>query len=97
MMDGVPVEVIAEGFTVSYAPSASLFAQQKGQARPKTSGLVALGDPIFQRARQAEPPLPPGGVLLTAALPGSIAAHADCYPATCCFSMVKPSSTASPT
>jgi CHAT domain-containing protein len=47
-MDGVPVEVIAEGVTVSYALSASLFAHHSGQARPRSSGLVALGDPDFK-------------------------------------------------
>jgi CHAT domain-containing protein len=46
-MDGVPVEVIAEGKTVSYALSASLFAQQRGQPGAKSAGLVALGDPVF--------------------------------------------------
>jgi Tfp pilus assembly protein PilF len=75
-MDGIPVEVIAEGCTVSYASSASLFAHQKRQPRPKSSGLVALGDPDFQFAPQAERPLPPGGLLLTVVPPRSAAALA---------------------
>jgi CHAT domain-containing protein len=74
VMDGTPVEVIAEGMTVSYASSASLFAHQKGLARSKSAGLVALGDPIFRAANQPELPLPPGGVLLRAVLPRSPAA-----------------------
>ncbi len=73
-MDGVPVEVIADGFTVSYAPSASMFAYLKQQAKSKNTGLVALGDPNFRYPDQPELPLPPGGVLLTAVLPGSVAA-----------------------
>ncbi len=70
-MDGVPVEVIAEGFTVSYALSASLFAHQKEQPRSKNSGLVALGDPVFRGPDQSALPLPPGGLLVTVVVPRS--------------------------
>ncbi len=75
-MDGVPVEAIAEGLTVSYASSVSLFAHAKQQPRPKSSGLVALGDPAFKGPEQAELPLPPGGLLLTVVPPRSPAARA---------------------
>jgi hypothetical protein len=79
-MDGVPVEVIAEGFTISYASSASLFGHQKQQPRPKTSGVVALGDPVFKPAEQQELPLPPGGLLLTVVTPRSAGALAGLKP-----------------
>jgi hypothetical protein len=80
MMDGIPLEVITEGYTVSYASSASLFADQKQRPRPKTTGLVALGDPNFRQAEQPELPLPSGGVLLTVVLPRSPAALAGLKP-----------------
>jgi tetratricopeptide (TPR) repeat protein len=75
-MDRVPVEVLTDGFVVSYASSASLFAHQKRQPRPKSLGLVALGDPDFQYPKAPDLPLPPGGVLLTVVLPRSPAAAA---------------------
>src|SRR5262249_7342881 len=73
-MDGIPLEVIARDVTVSYAASASLFAHARQQPRPKSAGLVALGDPVFTRPEKPEPPLPPGGVLLTVVPPRSPAA-----------------------
>jgi tetratricopeptide (TPR) repeat protein len=75
-MDQVPVELIADGFVVSYASSASLFAHQKRLPRPKGTGLVAVADPVFQRPKEPARPLPPGGVLLTSVTPGSPAATA---------------------
>jgi tetratricopeptide (TPR) repeat protein len=77
-MDGIPLEVLTQDYTLSRAPSATLFAFLRGKARPHSSGLLALADPVFDRpdaaARQA--PLPPGGLLLTAVLPGGNAARA---------------------
>jgi tetratricopeptide (TPR) repeat protein len=79
-MAGVPVEVIAEGLTVSYHLSGTMFTHFTKQPRPTTTGLLALGDPIFEvpasfvPASGQEPPLPPGGVLLTVVIPGSNAA-----------------------
>jgi hypothetical protein len=79
-LDGIPLEVLAEGFTVSYAPSASLFAHLQRQSRPRTAGLVALGDPVLQRPEEPEPPLPSGGLLLSAVPPGSPAARSGLRP-----------------
>jgi hypothetical protein len=74
-MAGVPVEVIAEGMTVSYHHSGTMFAHFRKQPRPTTTGLLALGDPVFDAPTPGqEPPLPPGGLLLTVVSPGSNAA-----------------------
>jgi hypothetical protein len=79
---GVPVEVFADDYTVSYAPSGTLFAHLRQQPRPGTKGLLALADPIFDPpAPQEKPlPLPPCGVLLTVVAPGSNAARAGLQP-----------------
>lgn len=74
---GVPVEVFAKGFTVSYALSGTLYAHLKQQPRPTGQGVLALADPVFDTvARKPLPPpkLPPGGVLITQVVPGSPAA-----------------------
>jgi hypothetical protein len=60
-LDRIPVEVIAEDVTVSYALSASLFAYQKQQPRPRSSGLVALGDPVFRGPSRSRCPCRPAG------------------------------------
>jgi tetratricopeptide (TPR) repeat protein len=73
LLAGVPVELIADGYTVSYAHSGTLFAYLRTQQKVKTQGLFALADPTFKTPDPAakEPPLPPGGVLLTVVQPGS--------------------------
>jgi serine/threonine protein kinase len=58
---GAPVEVFAEGFTVSYAHSGTLYAHLRRQAAPKGKGLLALGDPVFDLPAAKEPPLPRRG------------------------------------
>jgi tetratricopeptide (TPR) repeat protein len=75
---GVPVEVIADGYTISYAHSATMYAYLLGQPPPTGKGLLVLADPIFQAMPLVEKaqPLPPRGVLLTMVLPGSNAFHA---------------------
>src|SRR5262249_15314409 len=56
-MAGIPLEAVADGFTVSYAPSGTLFAWLRehrpaaGREAPPPS-LLALGDPAFQPARE---------------------------------------------
>ncbi len=77
-MAGVPVEVIAEGYTVSYAHSGTMYAHLLRQPAPSGKGLFALADPIFDTPTEKEKqqPLPPNGVLLTMVLPGSDAAKA---------------------
>jgi tetratricopeptide (TPR) repeat protein len=73
LLAGVPVEVLAEAYTVSYGFSGTLYAHLRSQPRIKTEGLFALGDPIFDKAAVADKPqpLPPHGVLLTVVQPGS--------------------------
>jgi tetratricopeptide (TPR) repeat protein len=79
---GVPLEVLVEDLTISYALSGTLHAHLKTQPAVKGAGLLALGDPIFETA-PAPPkdrPLPPGGLLLTLVQPGSNAALAGLKP-----------------
>jgi hypothetical protein len=70
---GVPVEVIADSYLVSYAHSASMYVHLHQQPAPTGKGLLALADPDFQATPlvQKAQPLPPGGVLLTMVQPGS--------------------------
>jgi hypothetical protein len=79
---GLPVEVLVEGYTVSYALSGTLFAHLRKQPAPKSKGLLALGDPVFDllAGDAKEPPLPPGGLLLTAVTPRSNAARSGLRP-----------------
>jgi CHAT domain-containing protein/tetratricopeptide (TPR) repeat protein len=46
---GVPVEAFAEGYTVSYALSGTLYAHLRHQQRSTSDGLLALADPVFER------------------------------------------------
>jgi hypothetical protein len=46
---GVPVELIAEEYTVSNALSGTLYAHLKKQTAVATQGLLALGDPVFKK------------------------------------------------
>jgi CHAT domain-containing protein/tetratricopeptide (TPR) repeat protein len=90
---GVPLEVLlagrpegAPGYTVSYAPSATLFAWLSEQTTRVTAAraprLLALGDPAFAPAYDlaARPPPPASGLLLTRVLPGRSAARAGLRP-----------------
>jgi tetratricopeptide (TPR) repeat protein len=80
---GLPVELFAGDFTVSYALSGTLYAHLHSLARPTSRGLLALADPAFDppaRIDEPPPPLPERGVLLTAVLPGSNAARARLRP-----------------
>jgi hypothetical protein len=82
-MAGVPVEALlrpGDSWTVSYAPSASFLvyirSQPGGEAK---GGLLALGDPVFDRpGTPSDPesgPLPDHGLLLTVVVPGGNAAR----------------------
>src|SRR5262249_18540479 len=77
-LDGVPADLLAEGYTTSYAPSGSLFAYLHGRERPTAQGLLLLADPRFDlpSPEAAEKKLPPGGLLVDVVAPGSNAASA---------------------
>jgi tetratricopeptide (TPR) repeat protein len=75
---GVPLEVIAPDYTVSYAPSGTIFAYLRGRPPTDGRGVLALADPIFdaERHKPSRTPLPPGGVLVTMVVPKGNAARA---------------------
>ncbi|HTU88670.1 MAG TPA: tetratricopeptide repeat protein [Gemmataceae bacterium] len=79
---GVPLEVIADGYTVSYAHSGTMYAHLLRQSPPTDKGLFALADPVFDppNVKEKPQPLPPSGVLLTMVSPGSNAATAGLKP-----------------
>jgi len=81
-MAGIPLEALTVQYTVSYTPSGTYLARIKERQRPRGSGLLAVGDPMFPPAPVVTPPpaLPPGGVLITQVLPGSAAAQARLQP-----------------
>jgi tetratricopeptide (TPR) repeat protein len=81
MMDGIPLAALLEDrYTVSQAPSATLYAYLRGLPRPASAGLLAVADPLFRRPEAPPPPLPPGGVLLTVVIPRGNAAQAGLKP-----------------
>ena len=45
---GVPVEIFAEGYSISYALSATLYARQFHESALTSNGLLALADPVFE-------------------------------------------------
>jgi hypothetical protein len=79
-MAGIPVEVLLasdDTRTVSYAPSATVFKYLREQPRPDPqAGLLALGDPVYQRPDPSSDPQPPPGhgLLVNVVAPGSNAA-----------------------
>ena len=78
---GIPVELLAEGRTVSYTPSGTILAHLRGLPRLSTVGLLALADPIFDRPKAAaEPLLPSHGLLVTFVTPCSNGARAGLRP-----------------
>ncbi len=80
-MTGIPVEVLlAQGDTrtVSYAPSATVFKYLREQPRPdRHAGLLALGDPVYERPDKSSEPKPPPdhGLLVNVVVRGSNAAN----------------------
>jgi tetratricopeptide (TPR) repeat protein len=81
-MAGVPVEVLADRYTVSYTPSGTYLARLKNRERPRTAGVLAVGDPEFPPMKEATQTiaLPPGGLLITLVVPDSAAAKARLQP-----------------
>jgi tetratricopeptide (TPR) repeat protein len=76
-MAGIPIEALLaldDTRTVSYAPSATVFKYLREQPRPdRHAGLLALGDPVYERPdASSEPkPLPDHGLLVNVVAPGS--------------------------
>ncbi len=81
VMTGIPVEVLlapGDTRTVSYAPSATVFKYLREQPRPdRHAGLLALGDPVYERPDKSSQPKPPPdhGLLLNVVVRGSNAAN----------------------
>ncbi len=81
VMTGIPIEALLapdDSRTVTYTPSATVYKYLLVQPRPdRHAGLLALGDPVFERADQPpEPrPLPERGLLINTVLHGSNAAN----------------------
>jgi tetratricopeptide (TPR) repeat protein len=79
-MAGIPLEALLapdKTRTVSYAPSATVFKYLREQPRPdRHAGLLALGDPVFERRDSSSDsqPLPERGLLINMVVPGSNAA-----------------------
>jgi hypothetical protein len=81
-MAGLPLEVLTDQYTISYTPSGTFLAKLPGRPQPRSSGVLAVGDPLFPPAREAAKPvsLPPGGLLLTQVVPGGAADGARLRP-----------------
>ena len=79
-MAGIPLETLLapdDTRTVSYAPSGTVFKYLRDQPRaPRHAGLLALGDPLYDRSEKSseQNPLPDHGLLINVVTPGSNAA-----------------------
>ncbi len=80
-MAGIPVEALLapdDTRTVSYAPSATVFKYLCDLPRPdRNAGLLALGDPVYDRPDKSSDPKPPPdhGLMLNVVARGSNAAE----------------------
>ena len=80
-MAAVPIEALTERYTISYVPSASVFARGAEQHRPlQASSLLVLADPVFMRTAPKLPAAPPHGLLILAVTPGGLAARIGLHP-----------------
>jgi tetratricopeptide (TPR) repeat protein len=79
-MAGIPIEALLaldDTRMVSYAPSATVFKYLREQPRPdRHAGLLALGDPVYERPDESSQPkpIPDHGLLVNVVVPGSNAA-----------------------
>ena len=84
---GIPVEVLlapGDSRMVSYAPSGTVFKYLRERPRPdRHAGLLALGDPVYERPeKSSDQERPPGhGLLVNLVIPGSNAATGGLKPA----------------
>src|SRR5262249_40836487 len=82
-MAGVPGEAFTRPYAVSYVPSGAFLASLQARPAPPSSGVLALGDPLFSKrdhvSKMAED-VPESGLLLTDVLPGGNAATAGLRP-----------------
>jgi CHAT domain-containing protein len=84
-MAGVPLEVLTDAYTISYAPSGTMYAWLKESHRPRSTAgsgektrMLALGDPVFQQPEEEVRPLPDPpdhGVFVAMIAPDSNAFH----------------------
>jgi hypothetical protein len=74
----IPIELLVDDLTVSYAPSATVLTYLTEKPPVESRGLVALGDPIFARDLSPEKTSPPPdhGLLIDVVPPRSNAAKA---------------------
>jgi CHAT domain-containing protein/tetratricopeptide (TPR) repeat protein len=81
-MAGIPIEALTDTYIVSYAPSGTFLARLKGRPRPRNSGVLAVGDPLFPPAREPAlvAALPLGGLLIRQVVPGGAAARGRLQP-----------------
>lgn len=65
-MAGIPVELLTQDYAISYVPSGTFLYRLKEKPIPQATGLLALGDPIFNGSEVIPKPtaLPPGGLLI---------------------------------
>jgi tetratricopeptide (TPR) repeat protein len=83
---GLPLEALLapdDTPTMSYAPSATVWKYLREQPRPdRHAGLLALGDPIYERPdKSSDPgPLPDHGLLINVVMRGANAAQHDLKP-----------------
>jgi tetratricopeptide (TPR) repeat protein len=74
----IPIELLIDGVTVSYTPSATVLTYLRERPPARSTEVLALGDPLFARSRPAvnAPPLPSHGLLLDIVSPKSNASKA---------------------
>jgi tetratricopeptide (TPR) repeat protein len=95
----VPLEALlepTEGWTISYAPSATVLTELRRRPRGQPrGGLLALGDPVFRATEPAaEPgPVPDHGLLVNVVVPGSNAAQHGLKPGDVLWPTTGPRST----
>jgi tetratricopeptide (TPR) repeat protein len=77
-MAGIPVEALTDQYTVNYTPSGTYLARRPDRPPCRSTGLLAVGDPVFPPVQETRisTALPPGGLLINQVLPDSNAARA---------------------